>query len=91
MSLTCQFMIKKVSPWDTLNLLVYTFYIVFLNGQLYVAISRVASRNGLKILLLDEDGVCIDSTSNGVTFVPATRTDLMRMHFSLGGVCFRDS
>jgi ATP-dependent DNA helicase PIF1 len=39
---------------------------VILHGQLYVAISGVISRNGLKILLIDDDSLCIDSTSNVV-------------------------
>ena len=39
---------------------------VFSHGQLYVSMSRVTSRKGLKILLLDEDGHDTDSTSNVV-------------------------
>jgi len=39
---------------------------MFSHGKLYVAISRVTLRHGLKILLTDEDGVCIDNTSNVV-------------------------
>jgi len=37
-----------------------------LHGQLYEVVSRVTSRNSLKILMLDEDNVCVDNTSNVV-------------------------
>jgi len=50
---------------------------VFSNGQLYVAISWVfffkqsaiswvTSKNDMKILLIDEDSLCVDSTSNAL-------------------------
>jgi ATP-dependent DNA helicase PIF1 len=39
---------------------------MFSHGQFYVAMSRVTSRNGLKILLTDEYGNCINTTSNVV-------------------------
>jgi ATP-dependent DNA helicase PIF1 len=39
---------------------------VFLHGQLYVAISRVTSREWLKILITDEDGEDTNKTSNVV-------------------------
>lgn len=39
---------------------------MFSQGQLYVAISRAILRNGLKTLLIDEDGVCIDGSLNVV-------------------------
>lgn len=38
--------------------------ILFTNGQLYVTISRVKSRNGLKILIFDKDKNLTKITSN---------------------------
>ena len=45
---------------------VYLHPPVFSRGQLYVPISRVTSRSGLKILMTDENGASMDNTSNVV-------------------------
>lgn len=39
---------------------------VFTHGQLYVAVSRVTTKKGLKMLILDDDGNPCNSTINVV-------------------------
>jgi len=39
---------------------------VFSHGQLYVAISKVTSKQGLKLLFVDGDGESTNTTSNVV-------------------------
>jgi len=39
---------------------------MFTHGQLYVVVSRVKSKKGLKILILDDNGNTSNSTTNVV-------------------------
>jgi len=39
------------------------------NLNLYVVVSRVTSKDDMKILLTDDNGDCIDTTSNVVYFI----------------------
>jgi ATP-dependent DNA helicase PIF1 len=43
---------------------VYLKSLVFTHGELYVALSRVTSKHGLKILIEDDNGDCSDITKN---------------------------
>jgi len=55
------------SQWQSLKHVgVYLPTPVFSHGQLYVVVSRVTSKEGLKILITDEDGEDTNVTSNVV-------------------------
>jgi len=61
----CYSMTINKSQGQTLsNVGVYLRKPVFTHGQLYVAVSRVKDRQGLKILIENEDGTCGNKTTN---------------------------
>jgi ATP-dependent exoDNAse (exonuclease V) alpha subunit len=56
--------INKSQGQSLSNVGVYLKQPVFTHGQLYVAISRVKDRKGLKILIENPDGSCGTKTKN---------------------------
>lgn len=56
--------INKSQGWTLSHVGVYLKRPVFTHGQLYVALSRVTSKKGQKILIEDDDGNCTDETKN---------------------------
>jgi ATP-dependent DNA helicase PIF1 len=63
----CYSMTINKSQGQTLSIVdVYLQIPVFTHGQLYVVISGVTSKNGLKILIEDEDGNYTNETRNVV-------------------------
>ncbi|XP_071740370.1 uncharacterized protein [Rutidosis leptorrhynchoides] len=58
--------INKSQGQSLTNVGLYLRKPVFTHGQLYVAVSRVTSKKGLKVLILDKEGRSSNTTKNVV-------------------------
>ena len=56
--------INKSQGQTLSNVGIYLKKQVFTHGQLYVAVSRVTNKTGLKILIENDDGSCGSKTEN---------------------------
>jgi ATP-dependent DNA helicase PIF1 len=55
--------INKIQGHSLSHVGIYLSKPVFTHGQMYVAVSRITSRKGLKMLILDEENrVCTETT-----------------------------
>ena len=79
--------IKKSQGQSLKHVGVYLPTPVFFHGQLYVVFSRVTSREGLKILITDEDGKDTNVTSNVVHDISQSamkqHANLLKISYSL--------
>ena len=73
--------INKSQGQTLANVGLYLSKPVFNHRQLYVAVSRVKGRKGLKILCGDEDGVIVNKTANVVYKLFFSETVIKTLNF----------
>ena len=77
--------INKSQRQTLSNVGVYLKKPVFTHGQLYVAVSWVKDRQGLKILIENEDGTCGNKTTN-IVYKEVLNMDYIQIFYYL--LCF---